>query len=377
MFHSGQIGSAWRPSCPRSEAVENRRARTARRLHLRPEHVAVDDERVFAVGKAKNAAACANLRPTCTTNCKPFKVICYTGYRDGQFPNGSPPGSNPPYANEPTLVQVEQDLTLLKPLTHGIRTYGSNPKLHDGGMVPGLADKLGLDLYMGAWIDDSYPETDNYAALDASISIVKANHPSIKMLIISNEYLLRVRQDHGSTKAAEAHLVTYLQYVRGKLQGMNIPIVIGESYPDWLNASKALYDAVDIVMWHVHPWWQQALITNAANSAQTAHEAVLNRMKGFGITKPEKLAETGFPWGETTGAAVGSEANQSTYLHDLNQYSLKVDLEYWFFEGFDEAWKSKEGAVGGKWGMFTAARAPHAIITNINTLIPTAEGWTK
>ena len=328
-------------------------------------------DRVFAVGKAKNAAACANLRPACTTNCKPFKVICYTGYRDGQMPTGLPG------ANEPTAAQVEQDLTLLKPLTHGIRTYGSNPLLHDGGSVPGIADKLGLDLHMGVWIDQKYTDEVNMKALNDSIAIVKANHPSIKTLIISNEYLLRVRQDHGDTVAAEARLVGYLKYVHTQLQGMNIPIVIGESYPDWLNASQALYDNVDIVMWHVHPWWQQALISNAANSAQTAHEAVLNKMKGYGITKPEKLAETGFPWGETTGAAVGSEANQSTYLHDLNQYSLKVNLEYFFFEGFDEAWKSAEGAVGGKWGMFTAARTPHPIITNINTLIPTAEGWTK
>jgi hypothetical protein len=76
---------------------------------------------------------------------------------------------------------------------------------------------------------------------------------------------------------------------------------------------------------------------------------------------------------------VGSEANESQYLHDLNQYSLKVNLEYWFFEGFDEAWKGAEGAVGGKWGLWTSVRTapPHAVITNINTLIPTADGWTK
>ena len=70
--------------------------------------------------------------------------------------------------------------------------------------------------------------------------------------------------------------------------------------------------------------------------------------------------------------AQGSEDNQAKYLHDLNQYSLKVNLNCWFFEAFDEAWKGKEGPVGGKWGMFTAVRAapPHEIIGSINTLIP-------
>jgi exo-beta-1,3-glucanase (GH17 family) len=336
-----------------------------------PTHITSMSERVFAIGKPKNAAACANLKPPCATNCLPFKVICYTGYRDGQMPTGQPG------ANEPTFAQVTEDLTILAKYTHGIRTYGSNPLLHDGGIVPGVADTLGLDLNMGIWIDDSYTDAVNMKALDDSIGIVMAGHKSIKMVIISNEYLLRVRQSHGDTVAAEARLVGYLKYVHSKIT--TIPVVIGESYPDWLNASKALYDAVDIVMWHVHPWWQGDAIGTAAAAVQTAHESVLAHMKSLGVAanKPEKLAETGFPWGGTTGAAVGSEANQSQYLHDLNQYSLKVNLEYWFFEGFDEAWKGAEGAVGAKWGMWTSVRTapPHLIITNLATEIPSTEGW--
>ena len=336
-----------------------------------PTHIFSVSERVFGIGKPKNAMACANLRPPCTVDCKPFKVICYTGYRDGQMPTGA---AGP---NEPTLAQVTEDLTILAKYTHGIRTYGSNPLLHDGGSVPQVADTLGLDLHMGAWIDDSYTDAVNMKALDDSIGIINAGHKSIKTFIISNEYLLRVRQAHGNTAAAEARLVGYLTYVHSKVK--NIPVVIGESYPDWLNASKALYDAVDVVMWHVHPWWQGSAIANAATAAQQAHESVLARMKMFGITKPERLAETGFPWGANTGQAVGSEANQGQYLHDINQYSLKVNLEYWFFEGFDEKWKAAEGAVGGQWGMWTSNRTapPHLVITNIATEIPTAEGWTK
>ena len=353
-----------------------------------PTNIMDVSERVFAIGKPKNAAACANLRAPCTTGCKPFHVICYTGYRENFGPLGVPG------PNEPTEAQVREDLKLLQPLTHGIRTYGSNPLLHDGASVPKVADELDLDLHMGIWIDDisrttEHPdpvaqEAANMKALNDSIEIVNnGNHKSIKTLIISNEYLLRVRQDFPSdpmkTAAAEARLVTYLNYVRSKITNKKIPIVIGESYPDWLTASKALYDAVDIVMWHVHPWWQQVFIDNAAASAQTAHEAVLARMKLLGVSKPELLAETGFPWGEKQGMAQGSEDNQAKYLHDLNQYSLKVNLNYWFFEAFDEAWKGKEGPVGGKWGMFTAVRTapPHKIISSINTLVPSAEGWVR
>ncbi len=350
-----------------------------------PTHITDTSDRVFGIGKPKNVAACSNVRPPCTTGCKPFKVICYTGYRDGQLPTGQPG------ANEPTEADVRQDLTLLAPLTHGIRTYGSNPLLHDGGSVPKVADELGLDLHMGIWIDDplandASTDATNMAALNASIGVVTAGHKSIKTVIISNEYLLRVRQKHpgdaSATAAAEARLVTYLKYVRGKIPPA-IPVVIGESYPDWLSASKALYDNVDIVLWHVHPWWQGVPIANAGAAAQTAHEQIVARMKSFGITKPERLAETGYPWAEKHEDAQGSEDNQAAYLHDLNQYSLKSGLEYWFFEGFDEAWKGAgatgEGSVGGKWGMFSTLRTapPHKIIANIQTIIPMAERWPK
>lgn len=326
-------------------------------------------DKPFAIGKAL-PAVCDNARPACTGDCKPFTVICYTGYRDGQMPTGMPG------VNEPTLQQVTEDLTILAQYTHGIRTYGSNPQLHDGGIVPGVTDSLKLNLHMGIWLDDSYSDEVNMKALYDALVVVAAGHTSIKSLVVGNEYLLRVRQSKGDTKKAEARLVSYINYVRSKAPA-NLSVTTGESYPDWLNASDAMFKAVDIVTWHVHPWWEQIPIGGAATQVQAAHEKILAKMKGYGITKPERLGETGYPWGQDNGPAKGTEANQAKYLHDLNQYSLKSGLEYWVFEGFDEAWKGAEGGVGAQWGMWTTVRKPHAIITEINTLVPAAEGWNK
>jgi len=71
----------------------------------------------------------------------------------------------------------------------------------------------------------------------------------------------------------------------------------------------------------------------------------------------------------------GTEQSQAQYLHDLNQYSLQSGLEYWFFEGFDEAWKGAEGGVGAKWGRWKDTRQPHPIIANIATEILPPEMW--
>jgi exo-beta-1,3-glucanase (GH17 family) len=333
----------------------------------------------FEVG-ASPPAACIR-PPRCPAGdkaCKPFDAICYEGYRDGQLPGGP----------EPTCAQVLEDLTLLRPYTRGIRTYSSDPTEHDGMCIPGAADQVGLDLHMGIWVDSINTDPVNYAALDASIGIVcgapsangcpqgKSTHPSIKTVIVGNEYLLRVRQSFGDAASEERRLVSYIQYARARIPP-SIEVVTAESYPEWLTASPALYNAVDRIIWHSHPWWEQIPIAQAAAHFATTHDLMVANMAKLGIKKPERCGETGWPWALDNGAAVGSEANEAQYLHDLNAYSVASGLDYWFFEGFDEAWKVDEGAVGGKWGMWTSDRTapPHLVITNLATEIPATDEW--
>jgi len=315
-----------------------------------------------------------------------FSAICYEGYRDGQMPGGT----------EPTCAEVQQDLAIIGPYTHGIRTYGSNPADHDGMCIPGIADQMNLDLHMGVWIDDTYTDDVNYGAIDASIGIVcgasagqngcpqgPSVHPSIKTFIVGNEYLLRVQEAKGNLVTSEARLVAYIKYARARIPS-SIEVVTSDSYPTWLTASAALYNAVDSIVWQSHPFWESISIDMAAAHFATTHQEVLSKMQSYGITKPERCGETGWPWADSDGAAVGSEANQAQYLKDLNAYAFGAGLEYWFFEGFDESWKSStahtgsaEGDVGGKWGMWQADRTmpPHQIIQQIATLIPASQEW--
>jgi hypothetical protein len=65
------------------------------------------------------------------------------------------------------------------------------------------------------------------------------------------------------------------------------------------------------------------------------------------------------------------------YLKGLSAYSASAGLEYWFFEAFDENWKSAEGPAGGKWGMWAADRTapPHQVIASIAMLISPQDEW--
>jgi exo-beta-1,3-glucanase (GH17 family) len=352
-----------------------------------PDAITSTSANVFAVGTPETAQAC-QIPPRCpagTTTCKPFKAICYEGYRNGQAPGVA----------EPTCPETLQDLQIMAPYTQGIRTYSSNPMDADGMCIPPVTDMLKLDLHMGVWVDNTYTDAVNYAAIDASVGVVcgapSANgcpngpsvHPSIKTFIVGNEVLLRVHEAAGDVAAAEARLVTYLQYARARIP-MSIAVDTADSYPEWVSASKALYDAVDEVNWHSHPWWEQIPIDEAASHFALTHDDVTAQMKVYGITKPERCSETGWPWDINNGPAVGSEPNQGQYLHDLNAYSASVGLDYWFFEGFDENWKTAEGPVGSKWGMWEAVRpatgsndtaGQHLIITDLSTEILPTQEW--
>ncbi len=279
---------------------------------------------------------------------------------------------------------------MIASFTRGIRTYGSSSANHDGKCVPGIADTLGLELHMGVWVDETYGDMTNFAAIDDALVTVcgpagagsvgcpngTSVHSSIKTVLVGNEYLLRVQEAKGDLVVAEQHLVSYIKYARARLP-KNIEVDTSESYPLWLTASAALFQAVDNVVWQAHPFWEGQPIATAAAGFAATHDKVVAKMKQYGITKPERCGETGWPWGGTSGQAVGSEANQAQYFKELNAYATKTGLQIWVFESFDENWKAtpehsgaSEGTVGAQWGFWKADRAAaaHGVVANIATL---------
>jgi glucan 1,3-beta-glucosidase len=292
-----------------------------------------------------------------------FRCIPFSAYRDGQAPGQS----------EPTDAQVKADLQLIKPYTREIRTYGSGSTTH-GNKLPAMCDELGMKIHLGIWIDDTYPEGTNLQSINEGIALAKENHPSIKTIIVGNEFLLRVRQAHRDEHAAEAKLVRYIKLVKAAVPA-HLVVSTGESYPDWLAASDELVKAVDKVIWHVHPWWEQKSIDNAANHAFNVYNQMKTRIAKVPGGKSMVLGETGWPSAATTGAAVGSPENQARYLKDLHAWAKKAGLDYWFFTNVDEKWKGNEGVVGANWGMHYSDRTPKYILGHLPELIPADTRW--
>ena len=287
---------------------------------------------------------------------KPLAVIAYSPYRDGQAPGGG---------NHPTMAQVKADLMMLKPLVDGIRVYGTTDVSQ--GYIPALCDELGIDLYLGAWIDGIASDEPNVHALAA---IVNQNHPSIKVAIIGNEVLNR------STKngVTEDRMVQLVNLFKADLKVTGVKIAEADTYPQWMKGLTKLSAAVDLIIWHTYAYWSSIDISNAALVVNGRYNDMLAMYPG----KPMVLGETGWPTmvdhvaTDMSSTSVASEANQARFYREALGAGFRArNLPAWMFDAIDEMWKATdgEGPVGSHWGIFTSARAPKQAATELMSMV--------
>jgi exo-beta-1,3-glucanase (GH17 family) len=280
---------------------------------------------------------------------KPLSIIDYSPYRDGQAPGGV----------EPTRDQVKQDLQMLQPLVDGVRVYGT-----DGadGYVPALCDELGLDLYIGAWIDGLPSDEPNAHAL---AKVVNENHPSIKAAVVGNEVLARSAKN-GVT---EARLIQLINITKADLTVKTVQIAAADTYPQWMMMRPNLAAAVDLLIWHTYAWFSGADIANAYTLISSRYDDMLAAYPG----KSMVLGETGWPSQvdhmsmDMTTTAVGSEANQARFYREALAGMRARNLRMWMFDAIDEKWKATtgEGEVGAHWGIYDSSRKPKQAATEL------------
>jgi hypothetical protein len=121
-----------------------------------------------------------------------------------------------------------------------------------------------------------------------------------------------------------------------------------DTYDEWL-AHPALAQDVDFITVNVYPFWQGISIDSAVQSLDQAYTLV---EKAF----PHKqivIGETGWPSaGPPHGAAVPSAENQARYLRESINWAQSHRVQFFYFEAFDEDWKTNEGGVGTHWGLY-------------------------
>ena len=237
--------------------------------------------------------------------------------------------------------QIDQDLTALSQRFNCVRIYSVSQGLD---YVPEAASKLGMKVYLGAWIGWVKKLTEKEVNL--AISLANKYPDTIKAVIVGNEVLLRGEQSEAKMKA-------YIERVK---QAVHVPVTYADVWEFWRKHPK-LEESVDFVTVHILPYWE-----DKPQPIESAVDHTQNVMRLLGETfhKPILIGETGWP---TTGrqrqGALPSSVNQALYIRSFLQVAQDKHWQYNLIEAFDQPWKRNlEGTVGGYWGIFDTHFTP-------------------
>ncbi len=237
----------------------------------------------------------------------------------------------------PSESQIDADLALLSGKTHAIRTYSVESFL---AKVPELAQKHGINVALGVWIDDDYES--NAADMQTMFQVANQN-PNIVRVIIGNEAILR-----GDLPIEK--LIEYLDDARTKL---GVPVSTAEPWHVWTKHPE-LAEHVDYLAVHMLPYWEGIGIDIAVDYVVDKIDLLKKRFAG----KPVVIAEVGWPSnGRTRHSAVASPANEAIFLRRFLARARQEKYTYYVMEAFDQPWKKdSEGSVGAYWGVYDVDR---------------------
>jgi exo-beta-1,3-glucanase (GH17 family)/cellulose synthase/poly-beta-1,6-N-acetylglucosamine synthase-like glycosyltransferase len=260
-------------------------------------------------------------------------------------------GEDPTHHVMPTDAEIDTDLKLLAGKINAVRTYSVDGSLGD---VPQLAERHGINVAVGAWIDDH--RDANERQLETAIELART-HLNVMRVFVGNEVALR-----GDVSLKE--LEGYLDRARAAI---GQPVGTAEPWNVWLEHPE-LAEHCDFIGVHLLPYWEGVPVETAVGySLKQFH-----RLQKAFPTKQVIIAEVGWPSrGRTHQSAVASEANEALFLRRFLIRAEHDQLIYYLMEAFDQPWKAyQEGAVGSYWGVYDANRQPKFAFTAAIVRVP-------
>jgi exo-beta-1,3-glucanase (GH17 family)/cellulose synthase/poly-beta-1,6-N-acetylglucosamine synthase-like glycosyltransferase len=251
---------------------------------------------------------------------------------------------DPTHFEMPTDAEIEADLALLEGKVNAVRTYSVDSTL---ARVPELADRHGLNVALGAWLDSHRDQ--NEEQLRTLIDLANTDQNVVRVFV-GNEVLFR-----GDLNVEE--LTRYLDRARASI---GQPVGTAETWDTWL-AYPELAQHVDFIGVHLLPYWEGVAVDRAVDYSF----AQLRRLQQAFPRKPVVIAEIGWPSrGRTRESAVASEANEALFLRRFLHRAEQEKIRYYVMEAFDQPWKAyQEGAVGSYWGVYDVNRNPKFAFT--------------
>jgi exo-beta-1,3-glucanase (GH17 family) len=269
----------------------------------------------------------------------PLQSVSFAPYR---------PGQSPLTRTFPTVDQIDQDLARLKGKVQSVRTYSTGENLE---AVPRLADKYGLKVWHGAWLNDN--DKENLEQINVLIDHANKYPDTIDRVIVGNEVLLR--KDLTATQLRG--------YIRQVKQRVKQPVTYADVWEFWLR-NPQLAEEVDIITVHLLPYWEDepiGLDRREPDGSLRIEKHLIDIFHKVQARFPGKkivIGETGWPSdGRMRSDAKPGRVEQVRYFSIFRSLAEREHLEYNVVEAFDQYWKSRqEGTVGATWGLIDAQR---------------------
>jgi exo-beta-1,3-glucanase (GH17 family)/cellulose synthase/poly-beta-1,6-N-acetylglucosamine synthase-like glycosyltransferase len=248
-------------------------------------------------------------------------------------------GEDPTKHIYPTDAEIDADLKLVTGKVGTVRTYSVAGSLAD---IPQLAERHGLNVAVGAWIDDH--RDTNETQLQTAIELART-HLNVMRVFVGNEVALQ-----GYVPLQE--LEGYLDRARAAI---GQPVGTAEPWNTWLEHPQ-LAQHVDFIGVHLLPYWEGLPVETAVDYSIEQ----LHRIQKAFPNKEVIIAEIGWPSrGRTKQYAVASEANEALFLRRFLARAKHEHFVYYIMEAFDQPWKApQEGDVGAYWGVYNVDRVP-------------------
>ncbi|ETP36119.1 hypothetical protein F442_15849 [Phytophthora nicotianae P10297] len=247
---------------------------------------------------------------------------------------------------------IATELALLKGVTDTIRLYSLTDCDQATVVVP-AAIEAGLKVELGMWVDSS---ASSFEAEKAAFKTL------LESGVVQSEHIVGI---HVGSEAVYREDVTvdvaisYLEEIRtlckANAGAAGIPLTIAD-IGDTYSAYPKLIEAVDYVSANYFPFWEKTDIDVAAESFYKRFSALVQTASTY--NKEVVIGETGWASdGVGAGASPATVANAAKYFYDFYTLATEKNLMYYYFSGFDEAWKlptlEANETVEAYFGLFT------------------------
>lgn len=266
----------------------------------------------------------------------PMYGICFGPYLKGLNPNRK------------DVIPREQIVSLLEivsPYCEWVRTHGSTHGLEH---VPAIANSMGISVAAACWLGN-YP-TDPGANESEIQSVIELGlSGDVKFIIAGTEVLLR-------NDLPPDELIAIMRRIR---DATGLPVTTNDTWYELMRNPEVMAEC-DIIVANFYPFWEPYWHdgdggVSVDKAMQALHYNYQNLCSAAG-GKDVIIGEVGWPSdGDSNGAAVPSPENAALFWFNFASWARANDVKYFYFEGFDEAWKEpyEPCGVGDHWGLWT------------------------